>query len=555
MFQSILVRFKWPILAATLFSVIGAVAGIAMLKIITLQLSKIGEQHSVSGADFALFVVAVVAILSFGLASRYLLAKLSAQVVYEFRDQLAKRLLCTDYAAIERLGGHRILAAMKTDASKLSAGLLIMPGFIYSLVTVLLCLGYMMFTSMSLFGIVFVLISAIILLAKSILTIGLRYYQALRQDEDELFSGLTTLVQGVKELSINTKRRRFVYRNTLLPNFANIQQRSIRVSVIFTMLNSMASTLVFFVIGVIVFGSALYWQDVPSEAVMSFVLTILYMINPMESIISALNQLSDFAASYRNIQRLELASDAHFEQRIDTQRSRVIARDWQRLSIEAVSFQYQTDGSDDYQFAIGPISTELRRGDAVYLTGGNGSGKSTFAKLVLGLYQATGGQICLDGTDVSQAALIDEYQDLCSAIFSDFHLFEHVLDDSGELADDNAIAQHLTALEMAHKVTSHGGHLSSIALSQGQKKRLALAMSYLENTPICLYDEWAADQDPRFRELFYSEIIPELKRQNKLVLVITHDDKYFHLADQLLRFEQGQLVEDLRPQTAKAFIA
>ncbi len=279
MFQSILVRFKWPILAATLFSVIGAVAGIAMLKIITMQLSEIGEQHSVSGADFALFVVAVVAILSFGLASRYLLAKLSAQVVYEFRDQLAKRLLCTDYAAIERLGGHRILAAMKTDASKLSAGLLIMPGFIYSLVTVLLCLGYMMFTSMSLFGIVFVLISSIILLAKSILTIGLRYYQALRQDEDELFSGLTTLVQGVKELSINTKRRRFVYRNTLLPNFANIQQRSIRVSVIFTMLNSMASTLVFFVIGVIVFGSALYWQDVPSEAVMSFVLTIFKHLN------------------------------------------------------------------------------------------------------------------------------------------------------------------------------------------------------------------------------------------------------------------------------------
>ena len=546
MFKSILLRFKWPILTATFFSILGALAGLGMLKIITTQLAALSDSHQINWSDFALFGSAVLGVLLFGLGSRYLLAKLSAQVVYEFRDELARRLLCTQYATIERLGGHRILAAMKTDAAKLSDGLLIMPGFIYSFVTVLLCLGYLVFLSWQLFSVVFVLITAIVLLARLFLGIGLRHYRILRGHEDELFDGLTTLVNGAKELSINAKRRKFVYQSILLRNFADIKERSIKVSVLFTMLNSMASTLVFFVIGVIVFGAANYWPEISLNTIVSFVLTILYMINPLESVVGSLNQMSDFSASYRNIESLDLNNSSNFAIRIQNDVNTVDMKQWNEIKIDQLCFEYENSGLDDYHFSVGPITTQLKRGDAVYLTGGNGSGKSTFAKLLLGLYQATSGTISLDDKPISQVDELESYQGLCSAIFSDFHLFNHVLAPDGELAKDEDIVPFLQELEMDKKVSTHHGCFSSTALSQGQKKRLALVMSYIENCPICLYDEWAADQDPRFRELFYTEIIPQLKRQNKLVLVITHDDKYFELADQLLRFESGRLVEDIR---------
>ncbi|MDW6005257.1 cyclic peptide export ABC transporter [Vibrio mangrovi] len=544
MFKSILSRFKWSILSATFLSVIGALAGILMLKIMTTQVSLIGAGKSPGPHAFLIFVGAVFVVLLFSLTSRYLLAKLSARIVYEFRDALAKRLLSTSYAMLEKIGGHRVMAAMKTDVTKLSDGLLILPGFMYSLVSVLLCLGYMMYTSWQLFVVVFILISAIIIIAKFFLKIGFRHYTLLREYEDEMFSGLRTLVDGIKELSINANRRRFTYNQILEPNFKAIRQRSIKVSVIFTMLGSMASTLVFFVIGVIVFGSRVYFPDVPLEVVVTFVLTILYMVNPLQSVVDSINRFSDCSASYRKIEELALADLDDFERTTEGESESSAACDsWQTLSVENLQFQYQPDSDDEYTFHVGPVHAAFRRGEAIFLTGGNGSGKSTFAKLLVGLYQPSQGTIRLDEQVVSDTIELHEYQQMFSTIFSDFHLFEHVLNEAGEPESDAVIEKYLLDLELGSKVTSKDGKLSSVAMSQGQKKRLALLMSYIENTPVCLYDEWAADQDPRFREIFYTRIIPELKRQNKLVIVISHDDRYFHLADQLIQFENGKIVD------------
>jgi putative ATP-binding cassette transporter len=548
MFKSILSRFKWQILAATLLSVIGAMAGILMLKIITAQVSSIGAGKSPGPYAFLIFVAAVSSVLLFSLASRYLLAKLSARVVYEFRDSLAKRLLSTSYAMLEKIGGHRVMAAMKTDASKLSDGLLILPGFIYSFVTVLLCLGYMVYTSWQLFTVVFILIALIVLIAKFFLKRGFHHYILLREYEDDLFGGLRTLVDGIKELSINANRRRFTYNQVLEPNFKAIRQRSVKVSVIFTMMGSMASTLVFFVIGIIVFGSRSYFPQVPLEVIVTFVLTILYMVTPLQSVIDSMNRFSDCSASYRNIEGLELAEDGFISDAGVDKETGIQPSSWKTLSVHDVIFQYQSDTDDDYHFNIGPVNAAFRRGNAVFLTGGNGSGKSTFAKLLVGLYRPDQGTIRLDDHVVSEKVDMHDYQQMFSTIFSDFHLFEHVLNESGEPERDEVIEKYLAELELENKVTAKDGKLSSVAMSQGQKKRLALLMSYIENTPICLYDEWAADQDPRFREIFYTRIIPELKRQNKLVLVISHDDRYFHLADQLIKFENGQIVEDIFPE-------
>ncbi|WP_298808841.1 ATP-binding cassette domain-containing protein [uncultured Gordonia sp.] len=188
-------------------------------------------------------------------------------------------------------------------------------------------------------------------------------------------------------------------------------------------------------------------------------------------------------------------------------------------------------------FHLGPMNLVLQPGEVTFIVGGNGSGKSTLAKLLSGLYMPQAGTLSLNGEPIGHHN-IEWFRHTTSAIFTDFHLFE---DFFGYLRPgiDDEVNRLLHQLQIAHKVTVQDGKLSSIALSQGQRKRLALVTALLEDRPVYLFDEWAADQEPQFRETFYHEILDDLRRRGKTVIVITHDDRYFHLADQLVKLEFG----------------
>jgi putative pyoverdin transport system ATP-binding/permease protein len=126
----------------------------------------------------------------------------------------------------------------------------------------------------------------------------------------------------------------------------------------------------------------------------------------------------------------------------------------------------------------------------------------------------------------------------------DFYLFEQLLGSDGKRVDAQAIG-YLREMDLQHKCKVEEGALSTIDLSQGQRKRLALLSALLEDRPFYLFDEWAADQDPSYKKVFYTKILPDLRRKGKTVVAITHDDAYFHLADRLIRVEAGKIVHDL----------
>src|SRR5262249_40882734 len=124
-----------------------------------------------------------------------------------------------------------------------------------------------------------------------------------------------------------------------------------------------------------------------------------------------------------------------------------------------------------------------------------------------------------------------------------FHLFDSLLGMESPGLDAQA-RRYLSELRLAHKVKVQNGALSTTELSRGQRKRLALLTAYLEDRPLYVFDEWAADQDPQFKEIFYPRLLPELKARGKAVLVISHDDRYFPVADRILRLEDGKLIAD-----------
>ncbi|WP_310481926.1 ATP-binding cassette domain-containing protein [Chamaesiphon sp. VAR_48_metabat_403] len=190
-------------------------------------------------------------------------------------------------------------------------------------------------------------------------------------------------------------------------------------------------------------------------------------------------------------------------------------------------------------FLLGPISMTLEPGTVTFLVGGNGSGKSTLAKLITGLYLPQSGAVYLNDKLIVERDL-EWYRQHFSAIFSDFYLFEQCLG-FDRINLDRDVEQYLRELQLDRKVTVKDGTLSTINLSQGQRKRLALLTAYLEDRPIYLFDEWASDRDPLFRDLFYKEILGKLKARGKTILVISHDDRYFHLANQIIKLDYGTI--------------
>ena len=186
------------------------------------------------------------------------------------------------------------------------------------------------------------------------------------------------------------------------------------------------------------------------------------------------------------------------------------------------------------------VNLTFKAGELIFIVGGNGSGKSTLAKLITGLYIPESGRLCLDDT-----AIIDTnrewYRQHFSTIFSDFYLFDRLVSPTNSPLEAQT---YLKTLELEKKVSMSNGQLSTTKLSQGQRKRLALLGAYLEDRPIYLFDEWAADQDPVFRKIFYTQLLAELKQRGKTVLVISHDDHYFHLADRIIKLDYGRIESD-----------
>jgi putative pyoverdin transport system ATP-binding/permease protein len=191
---------------------------------------------------------------------------------------------------------------------------------------------------------------------------------------------------------------------------------------------------------------------------------------------------------------------------------------------------------------LGPVNLSFSPGELVFIVGGNGSGKTTLAKMLTGLYIPESGEIMLDGKAITEANR-DSYRQLFSAVFSDFFIFDQLLGLGDDSIDDEA-REYIEKLQLDHKVKVQDRKLSTTKLSLGQRKRLALLTAYLEDRPIYVFDEWASGQDPIFKQFFYLHLAPELKAKGKTVIIISHDDRYYHLSDRLIKLEDGQVESD-----------
>jgi putative pyoverdin transport system ATP-binding/permease protein len=518
-------------------SLVGGAANIALLALVTRRLS----------GDLGLTWAFVGALLGLGAllgitrgAAQYLLTKVTIDTLLGLRMAFCREITSAPLAVLEHLGSARLTAAFTENMPAISNALVQLPNVVlYAIVAggSIVYMGWLSWQALIL-----------ILAAGAVFLVSYRFVNNRAQKEfgkafvhyRAVLKGFRELIDGAKELKLHRGRRQAHLATAIGAPLDGLARHRVKSSFLYGAAEAWSTTGMFFAIAMV-----LMFAQGKREVGTGFVVALLYLMPFIQGILSTMPAFSQAEMAIKSVQELigKLAQSSDVAV-LDVPG----ASPWRRIALNDVSYRYDS-GDPESSFRIGPMDFSVAPGEVIFVTGGNGSGKTTFIKVLAGLYYPQEGAILVDGALVT-ADGIDLYRQRFSSVFFDFHLFDQFYG----LSDiDEKAASYLKHLRLDHKVRVDDGKLSTTNLSQGQRKRLALLTAYLEDRPIYIFDEWAADQDLEFREFFYYEIIPGLKRRNKTVIVISHDERYFHLADRVVKLELGQIVRETEQKLENDF--
>jgi putative ATP-binding cassette transporter len=469
--------------------------------------------------------------------AQLMLANFAQRNSANLRRDLVGKILGVPLRQLEEIGAGRLMVSLTEDVLSLTEAMLAVPTFAMNVAVLIggaVYLGYLSFTILIAMG-GFILLGAIAyrLLIRS----GFGHLFRARDQQDRLFKHFRELTEGIKELKLHRERRGVFLAESIHGCTERYMRHNIAAELRFIIANNWTHFLFFTLLGAILFVLP-QLQTVTPKTLQGYILATLFLMGPLSGVLSSLSMFGRASAALRKVEQLGVTLSARASDHTPTDKP-THAPALQKLEIVGVTHSYHREKEDD-RFTLGPINLTFRPGELVFLVGGNGSGKSTLAKLITGLYPPEEGTIRLNGKPIGDHNR-DDYRQLFSAVFADFYLFDDLLGGEGGGLDAQA-RDYLGLLHLDHKVKVNAGVLSTTALSSGQRKRLALLNCYLNDRPFYLFDEWASDQDPLFKEVFYTQILPDLKARNKAVLAITHDDHYFHLADRIIKLDYGKIV-------------
>lgn len=512
-------------------------AGVGYTMLIALIKRAIGAGLTSQSKLTWTFVAFCLAIPFCGFVSQMVLLYLTSQGAYELRIQLSRQILATPLRQLEKLGSHRLLATITQDIGSVIELVNILPQMLTQLAMMAGCVVYLGWLSWKLLLIMLACMAVGLLTHQLPLTRAFRYFRMLREQWDAMYQAFQGVIMGTKELKLNSKRREAFLAQQLEPAAAGLRDYGIRGTAISMAVSNWGQILFFIFIGLLLFAAPSLITIDP-QVLIGYTLVVLFMITPLTMLLNQIPALERAYLAAERIEELGLSLNATKAESLAASSSP--NAQWQRLDLVNVTHSYKQNGAAEFE--LGPINLTLNPGELIFLIGGNGSGKTTLVKLLMGLYEPEGGEIRVDNKPVTMKER-DDYRQQFSAVFFDFYLFERLFGFEGNEIDAES-QKYLELLQLSHKLTIKNGHLSTIELSQGQRKRVALLNAYLEDRPIYIFDEWAADQDPQFKRIFYYELVPELKSRGKTVIVISHDDRYYGLADRLIKLESGKVEYD-----------
>lgn len=407
--------------------------------------------------------------------------------------------------------------------------------FFSALVLAISCFAYLSFISLHLF--IITVIVAIFGVALYYLTTqkNQRDFEKVRMLQNRFQSTFSSLLDGFKELYMEPQKGDFLFHHRITKIADDSYKTNIKAYTGF-LNNQIIGQILFYILitsTLLVFSIVF---NIQKNDLINFVFALIYLLGSLETIMIMIPNFMKAKVSANHLMSLcnELTT-ANFKNAASIQK--IAKSEFEIISISGLLFAYK--GVVD-SFEIGPVDFCIKKGEVIFIGGSNGSGKTTLVNSILGICTPSSGEIKLNNKLVN-GDYYSYYRTAFSVIFSDFYLFDEIL--SNRIFDYEKWEYYLGLFELTGKVNINDGVFSTTKLSAGQRKRLALVVALLEEKPVLVIDEWAADQDPFFRKKFYTEIIPILKIDGFSIIAITHDDMYYHCADKLFRMEEGRLVD------------
>jgi putative ATP-binding cassette transporter len=480
----------------------------------------------------------------FSIIAELLTVRTINETMFQLLLSIVRQLLRSPLRRTEEIGPHRILTVLTQDVAVVTTSLQLIPSIILQCAVILGCMAYLAYLSPMVFVTVLGFMIAGGLTFRFAHRWGHRQLAASRRRAEELFGHLDILTRALKEFKLNMHRQRQFVDRDLTGTAIAYKKHSLIGNAVYSISGNWSQFLFFLVMGFLLFAAPKWW-NASHLLVSAYGLTLLFLLGPFTSLAGAAGNMGGIITSFGRLEALA-GSLVASEPESGGDLKQFLA--WEEIKISGIEYSYSSPGGDK-PFTVGPLDLVIKPGDLTFIIGGNGSGKTTLGKLICGLYQPDSGHIEVDGRVLAQDSL-QAYRQLFSAIFSDFYLFDNVLN-VGFTDFDDRLNDYLKKFELDMKLTVRDGVFSTTSLSHGQRKRLALLAACMEDRPVYVFDEWAADQDPDFKRLFYWNILPSLKRQGKTIIVITHDDAYFDVADRVIKLDYGKVVS----QTAYEAVA
>jgi putative ATP-binding cassette transporter len=460
-------------------------------------------------------------------------------IIHKLRLRLMDMIRRSELLELEKIGRSRIVAAVTSDTAVLTQASNMLCFTIQGAVLVFFVGLYVAYLSIAAFLLTVVIVGG----AGTIFHYKNKRLAAQKSEsaawERRLFERLTDFLNGFKEVRLNKARSDDLYADAadVSKTAANIKIRT-QAETFKMIVTSQISMYV--LLGAVVFVAPNLSDSLGGSSIAKATTALLFVVGACFGLVQSIPILLNANSAADRIAHLEGALETALvsvEPREITARKR-----FDKIEMQNIVFRY-TDRFSDTVFKIGPIDFTLNSGDLVFITGGNGSGKSTFLRVLSGLYPPDSGEINVDGVRINDNTR-DDYRALISAIFFDYHLFQRLygVDDPDPAELDSLFRK----FKLEDKTSLTNGEFRTLDLSGGQRRRLALIVSMLEKRPIMLLDEWTAEQDPEYRRKFYDELLPEMLRAGATIIVITHDDRYLdelHLPARRIRMDEGRIVE------------
>ncbi len=516
---------------------IAALAGLSNAAILTI-LNTAAEHTRQGETAYWYLALFATALALYNVTQRHAMRTSTVEVerlIDTHRRRISEMIRRCDLATVERLGRARIYAAVTSEAMVISqnAGLLVMA----SQAVVLIVFTLIYLATLTVAGLVLTLVIAgvaVYMYVRRAAQTERDYLEASRH-ERLLFDRLTDLLDGFKEVQLNRARSADLGAD-IAASSGSVTQLKAHADGHFASAFVFTQSSFYLLAAAMVFLLPGFNQAYP-EVLLKTTTVVLFLIGPISTVVGSANAFAATNQACRNIDRLEdelsLRSAC-----APTGAAPSDLQEFQRIDLRGMQFHY-LDPSGQPVFRVGPLDLSIAPGELIFISGGNGSGKSSLLKVLTALYRPAVGTISFDGVVVDDAN-IAAYQSLFSVVFSDFHLFQRLYGLRG--AAPERLAALIEQMGLTKKTRLIDGGFDTIDLSTGQKRRLALVVSLLEERPICIFDEIAADQDPEFRQRYYEEILPQLKRAGKTVIAVTRDERYFDRCDRRLVMEAGRIV-------------